>query len=788
MPKLKVLLLLHSLSLNGAPKIALEALGSSPANVEVLTVAMTGGPREEACRRLGDLISLNGMFLGGLPLLSRLRRRLRLQRIIGRIKAFAPDVVYVNSVASLPLVRVLGFLKDTTTPVALHVHELRSYQLQYLRSENQAFTQRPSQYIAVSDAVRDALKNDCGIKGSRINVIPAFVPAMANWPDNAPQKSSTDKPFVVGGAGFPVWIKGSSLWVQIVAETVRLLGTDSVRFKYVGIGEEENSWQMQEMARKLGVANRIEWVKTTPDSLTHFQDFDCFVSASWEDPCPITVLENMRIGNPVLCFEGSGGAPFEVGDTGVVVPNFSPREMAEQIAALARDPERRLRLGEAAKQRIKDHFTDVVHGPRIVEVLRRAAAANPAVHIEAASVSNQLGGKMNSVENYEPVPIRAIALHLPQYHPIAENDAWWGKGFTEWTNVARAQPLFPGHYQPHIPADLGYYDLRLPETRLAQAELARRYGLHGFCYYHYWFNGRRLLEQPVNAILSSREPDFPFCLCWANENWTRAWDGLDREVLVKQDYSEQDDRAHMRYLAENVFPDPRYIRVDGKPVFIIYRSLRLPDVRRTTEVWRDEARRCGIEDLYLCRFESFPEEHYDPADDGFDAAIEFQPDWAAMPPMLKQGRYWRWMTRLGLSEPIFQHSRVWEYAAVVEAMLRKPAAPYKRYPGVTPAWDNTARKKTNIGCIQGSTPELYGHWLTQTLKKFVPPSPQENFVFVNAWNEWAEGNHLEPDQKWGHAYLEATARALSNRTGERHAPESAILAPTVSGGRVPTEV
>src|SRR5215475_4957626 len=180
---------------------------------------------------------------------------------------------------------------------------------------------------------------------------------------------------------------------------------------------------------------------------------------------------------------------------------------------------------------------------------------------------------------------RLVAFYLPQYHPIPENDEWWGTGFTEWTNVVSAKPVFAGHYQPHLPADLGFYDLRLPEVRQAQADLARNHGIHGFCYYHYWFQGRRLLRRPFDEVLRSGQPDFPFCLCWANENWTRVWDGSDKKLLIEQTYSADDDLAHIRWLAP-AFRDPRHIRVEGKPLFLVYRARKLPDPLRTTSLWR----------------------------------------------------------------------------------------------------------------------------------------------------------------------------------------------------------
>src|ERR1039457_4550441 len=220
----------------------------------------------------------------------------------------------------------------------------------------------------------------------------------------------------------------------------------------------------------------------------------------------------------------------------------------------------------------------------------------------------------------------AVAFYLPQYHPIPENDAWWGPGFTEWTNVARARPQFRGHYQPHLPADLGFYDLRVPELRDLQAELAINAGLGGFAYYHYWFNGRRLLERPMDEILRTKKPDFPFLLVWANENWTRRWDGSDNEILMEQHYSLTDDLAHIRALRPALCDD-RYLCHDGKPVLAVYRSARLPDPVATTDTWRREAEKWGLPGLYLLRIESFPDETGDPRPIGFDAAVEFQLCW-----------------------------------------------------------------------------------------------------------------------------------------------------------------
>ena len=225
--------------------------------------------------------------------------------------------------------------------------------------------------------------------------------------------------------------------------------------------------------------------------------------------------------------------------------------------------------------------------------------------------------------------VRLIAFYLPQYHPIPENDEWWGKGFTEWRNVVRAKPLFKGHYQPHLPADLGFYDLRVPETREAQAELAQTHGITGFCYYHYWFNGRRVLNRPFDEVLRTGSPRLPFCLCWANENWTRRWDGANSDVLLQRRYSAEDDQAHIEHLIA-AFSDDRYIKINGRPLFLVYRTISLPRPAQTAEIWRKACRAAGFPDLYLMRVES-DRKDIEPATIGFDGAVEFAPHWAWIP-------------------------------------------------------------------------------------------------------------------------------------------------------------
>jgi GT2 family glycosyltransferase/glycosyltransferase involved in cell wall biosynthesis len=347
--------------------------------------------------------------------------------------------------------------------------------------------------------------------------------------------------------------------------------------------------------------------------------------------------------------------------------------------------------------------------------------------------------------------VRGIAIYLPQFHRVPENDAWWGEGFTEWTNVKRARPMFDGHQQPHVPhPDIGYYDLADATVLERQAAMARRYGIHGFCFYHYWFDGRRILEKPVDRLLASGTPDFPFCLCWANENWTRAWDGLDREILLAQKHSPDSDERFIRELLP-ALRDPRYITVEGKPLLAVYRPGLLAEPAATAERWRRIAAEEGLPGLHLVAFHSFDQN--DPTSYGFDAAIQFPP---LQIPVAN-------IRETGLSGMDRQfRGGVLDYREAMCHSIARPTPPYPLYRGVMPGWDNTARRMERATAWINSSPELYGRWLRAVIERMQREQPQEHqLVFINAWNEWAEGAHLEPDVRNGYRNLEETAAALT---------------------------
>lgn len=345
--------------------------------------------------------------------------------------------------------------------------------------------------------------------------------------------------------------------------------------------------------------------------------------------------------------------------------------------------------------------------------------------------------------------VRLIAFYLPQFHPIPENDAWWGEGFTEWTNVGRAKPAFEGHYQPRLPADLGFYDLRLPETRTAQAELARAHGIHGFCYYHYWFGGKRLLERPFNEVFASGEPDFPFCLCWANEPWSRRWNGRAEDVLQPQTYSPEDDVTHIRWLLP-VLKDSRAIKIDGRPVFVVYQGRDLPDPARTVTTWRREVAAAGLPGIYLLTVETGWDAGWDATQVGFDGKILFAPQFTTL-----------FNSGAEIKIPGKDKLRVFDYEKAWRALANPAPVKYLRYESVCPSWDNSARRGDEAVVLHNCNAAAYEQWLREAVARASSRPKSQRVVFLNAWNEWAEGAHLEPDLKNGLAYLEATKRALT---------------------------
>ncbi|MFC5530951.1 glycoside hydrolase family 99-like domain-containing protein [Cohnella yongneupensis] len=346
--------------------------------------------------------------------------------------------------------------------------------------------------------------------------------------------------------------------------------------------------------------------------------------------------------------------------------------------------------------------------------------------------------------------MKLIAFYLPQFHPIPENDAWWGKGFTEWTNTKKAIPLFPGHYQPREPLRDYYYDLTDPAARKWQADIAKQHGIHGFCYYHYWFKGKRLLERPFNEVVRTAEPDFPFCLSWANEPWSRTWDGSYHDVLMPQDYGDEADwKEHFEYLL-TAFKDPRYIRKDNKPIFLIYHPGGIPRCAEMLHVWQTLARAHGLDGIYFIEtLNGYP--LFSPA--GFDASVQFEPHYT----WIHGGGRNDWSAVDGYHQKFHlkDYDRMW--SLILSRTADDKSA--RTIPGAFVDWDNSARKGNRALIYSGATPEKFAGYLSRQIERAATVY-QSEFLFINAWNEWAEGTYLEPDKKHGYRYLEAVRRAL----------------------------
>jgi hypothetical protein len=400
------------------------------------------------------------------------------------------------------------------------------------------------------------------------------------------------------------------------------------------------------------------------------------------------------------------------------------------------------------------HGTSEVALEPIISKLQRAAGVN--FGNQRVALRNELLDISGFVGPEDEPEVRVIAYYLPQFHPFAENDEWWGKGFTEWTNVTTAKPFFKDHYQPHIPADMGYYDLRLDQVQRDQIALAKRYGVTGFCYYYYWFSGKTLMTMPIDRHVE-QDMDMDFCLCWANESWSRRWDGSENDVLIGQRHTYDSDVDFIRSCLP-YFRSKRYIKIDGAPLLQIYRISLMECPRETLECWREIVRAEGFPDLHVSMVESFG--LTDPYEYGCDSSSQFPPHGVVgdcVNPMVEE-------LAQGFSGTIYS------YAEIVRGEIARPAPAHTRFRAAMPSWDNTARKGAAGNVFYGATPALFETWIRHLVADTRQRLPEgKRFVFVNAWNEWAEGTHLEPDRKYGHANLRAIRNAL--------VPEARALAP-----------
>lgn len=365
---------------------------------------------------------------------------------------------------------------------------------------------------------------------------------------------------------------------------------------------------------------------------------------------------------------------------------------------------------------------------------------------------------METMNHNQKHAVRVIAFYLPQFHPTPENDRWWGKGFTEWTNVGKAQPLFRGHYQPKVPADLGYYDLRLPESRIAQAEMAREYGVEGFCYWHYWFgNGRELLQRPFDEVLRSGKPDFPFCLAWANHSWEDkqfSREGTHRMLMEQLYPGDGDYIAHFNRVLP-AFEDKRYLRVGDDPIFVVYSPHQLPDMAHFIEVWQHEAGKRGFR-IHFVGHTTYAPEYRQFNEWGFDATLTVR----LFDLFRRDSTLWE-RFRTKLQRIAFNQGRRIDYDRAAAFFCGEEDRRDDCYPTIIPNWDHSPRSGRAAHILLHATPEKFGAHALQSFRQVLSKPAERRIVFLKSWNEWAEGNYMEPDLKFGRGNLEALSRALA---------------------------
>jgi len=409
---------------------------------------------------------------------------------------------------------------------------------------------------------------------------------------------------------------------------------------------------------------------------------------------------------------------------------------------------RAIPMSEATRDALRNRFLDRFPTIRPSRLQGKAAPSmerRPRTHAAGRAIG-YVGRRDEPLP--DPLPATLIAFYLPQFHTIPENDAWWGKGFTEWRNVTRALPQFEGHVQPRLPGDFGFYDLRNPQVLRDQAQLAQAYGIGAFCMYFYWFGGRTLLELPHQQWLNDASITLPICLCWANENWTRTWDGRPGETLIAQAHTPDDDLAFIAHVARYL-RDPRYLRVDGNPLLLLYRPGLLPDPRATAERWRTWCRENGIGEICLAYVQAF--EQPDPRDIGFDAAVRFPPNLSNATDIAD---------RQHLLNPDYQ-GEILDWRDVARGFTR-PMPDYTIFPSVNCGWDNEPRRPGRGRTFIHVSRRTYGNALSGLIDQESAKTQKPN-IFINAWNEWAEGAVLEPDARLGYGWLQSTRDSIVRR-------------------------
>jgi glycosyltransferase involved in cell wall biosynthesis len=612
-------------------------------------------------------------------------------------------------------------------------------------------------YRSHPDRFRAFMEKSAGatvLIGKLAEHLPPHVPHITFWPGydeifaSPPPREQARAAFGLHEGEVALIYTGNIHWsnlpeIRTLATAIALLKRQGMRVKLLrtGMNHATPPWEGSDLKSavvELGFLPRSKMpellaaadVLAQPGEANRFNDYRF----------PSKIPEFLVTGRPVIVPLSNIGHFLSDGQNALLLKTGAATELADKIRQVVEDPDLAQRLGAAGRKFAMEKLNWEITVPPILDFYRQT--------LDRHRKNQKQQGKFTSPQYPPDVPVKLVAFYLPQFHQIPENDQWWGTGFTEWTNVRRSKPNYSGHVQPNLPTELGFYDLSDPEVLQRQAKLAREHGIFGFCYYYYWFNGKRLLEKPVDRMLASGQPDFPFCLCWANENWTRRWDGQDSEILMKQEYS---DDASEQFI-QDILPflkDRRYIRVQGKPLLMVYRADQLPRAAATAELWRRRAAENGLPGLHLAAVQSFGIS--DPRVYGFDAAVEFPPH--------TPHRGMDHKNYPGLDENFTGYLE--DYMIAAEACVTLPSVAYPWYRGVMPAWDNTPRKRADAHMYVNSSPQTYQAWLRHVVAQTLDQPGQAPLVFVNSWNEWAEGAHLEPDTAHGRKNLEATLRGLT---------------------------